>query len=465
MNESRSQGSRSLWPWIAGTVCWLILLVALLSRRNDASSQSAGDKARVLAGSAMANDLASRSLIRRNSASKSVSSAEEVVAGKVRQFGRSRREFVHALARRANKEVPNEVEQFFDAIEAGNWDEIERLFKGFADRSGQYEGSTHSPELDEMWPAILDAYGVAEQGHIWPAQKLLDYGNAILDSLSPGMVYVGGTDPGRWIPSLLNDTSDGERHIVITQNAFADSRYIDYMEFLYGDRFVALTHADSERAFANYVADAQKRFEHDQQFPDEPKQLRPGEKVGMVDGKFQVSGQVAVMDINERLFQMMLENNPGLSFAMEESFPFKSVLENASPLGPIMEVGGQGGQNELTPERAASTVDYWRETTQQLMGDPDAQSSEVRKTYSKLLSSQAGLFAAQQHPAEAETLLRLANEVCPYSPEAVFRYVNLLVDQNRLQETFPVVQNALHAEPNNKQFQDLLAELNKKNGN
>jgi hypothetical protein len=29
------------------------------------------------------------------------------------------------------------------------------------------------------------------------------------------MVYVGGTDNGRWIPELLNDTNDGERHIIV----------------------------------------------------------------------------------------------------------------------------------------------------------------------------------------------------------------------------------------------------------
>src|SRR5258708_24351415 len=90
----------------------------------------------------------------------------------------------------------------------------------------------HSPELDPYWSAVLDAYGVAEQAHLWPAKQLLDYGNAILDSLRPGMVYVGGTDNGRWIPELLNDTSSGEQHIIITQNALADGSYAEYIATL-----------------------------------------------------------------------------------------------------------------------------------------------------------------------------------------------------------------------------------------
>src|SRR5260221_5349734 len=59
--------------------------------------------------------------------------------------------------------------------------------------------------------------------------------NMAMPFLSPfvGMVYVGGTDNGRWIPELLNDTSDGERHIVVTQNGLADGGYMDWLSLLY----------------------------------------------------------------------------------------------------------------------------------------------------------------------------------------------------------------------------------------
>src|SRR6202051_964060 len=134
------------------------------------------------------------------------------------------------------------------------------------------------------------------------------------------MVYVGGTDEGRWIPELLNDTSDGERHIIVTQNGLADGAYGDYLTALYGDRLVTLTQEDSGRVFQEYITDAQKRLQHDQQFPDEPKQVRPGESIKFMDGseqnrssgdskRVQVSGQVAVMAINERLLQAIMDKN------------------------------------------------------------------------------------------------------------------------------------------------------------
>jgi hypothetical protein len=79
---------------------------------------------------------------------------------------------------------PPEVEKFFDAIEAGNWDSITNQWRELAVHSSQYEYSTnHWEQLDQFWPSVLDAYGVAEQAHLWPAQKLLDYGNAIMGAL------------------------------------------------------------------------------------------------------------------------------------------------------------------------------------------------------------------------------------------------------------------------------------------
>jgi hypothetical protein len=111
-------------------------------------------------------------------------------------------------------EVSADVEQFFSAVQTGNWDEIEAAFQKINGGDSSAGHADRRPAgVEPLWPAIVDAYGAAEQVHEWPAQKLLDYGSAVLSSLRPGMVYVGGTDNGRWVPELLNDTSDGEHHV------------------------------------------------------------------------------------------------------------------------------------------------------------------------------------------------------------------------------------------------------------
>jgi tetratricopeptide (TPR) repeat protein len=310
-------------------------------------------------------------------------------------------------------------------------------------------------------PRTVETQGSADAAHDWPAQKLLDYGNSVLGSLRPGMVYMGGTDPGRFIPTLLNETSEGERHIVLTQNALTDFTYLDYVSFLHGDRMKTLTKDDNQRAFQEYLADAQKRFDHDQQFPTEPKQVRPGEDLRFTEGRFQASGQVSVVAVREKLFQLFMQNNPGVAFAMEESFPFKSTYATATPLGPIMELGAADGPSALTAQRASQSVDYWRGVAQQLQAEPDG--SDPRKAYSKMISAQAGLLLARDYPAEAGQAFRIANAICPTLPETLYRYVSLLVDQKRFAEAVEIGQNAVNAAPDDAQFRALLGELKKMN--
>jgi len=382
--------------------------------------------------------------------------AEEIVARKLAEFSKRRRALVHAIAKHFNVEVPADVERFFAAVESGRWEEIDAAHEALL-MPGQGLNQPRSAELHQIWRAIQETWGIARETHNWPAQALLDYGQASLGSLRPGMVYVGGTDPGCFIPTFLNETADGEHHITLTQNALADGTYLDYLNFLYAGQMNTLSQDDSQRAFQNYLADAQRRLQHDQQFPNEPKQLLPGEDVRNEDGRIQVSGQVAVMSVNERLFQTLMDKNPELSFAMEESFPFKSTYSNAAPLGPLMELGVNDSQNALTAERATQSVDYWRHLAQQVLSDPQTpDGSDPRKAYAKMVCAQASLLLDHNYPAEAEQAYQIANQICPSSPEAVFRYVQLLMDQGRSAEAVPVIEKAVKAAPDQQEFRDLL---------
>lgn len=432
-NPGVREFSRGTIIWISAC-CLLVVLIAILLPRKDAGSVAEQRNTNVPASSSIGASALSRSSSssRRSRDLASAQTAEEIVATKLSQFGRSRRDIAHAIGRRSKKEVPPEVEKFFDAIEAGNWEQIEASWKVLAPKSGQYEASTHAPELDEFWPPVLEAYGAAEAAHLWPPQKLLDYGEAVLGSLRPGMVYVGGTDPGRFIPTMLNATSEGEQHIILTQNALADSRYQDYLRFLYGDRFGLPTGDESQAAFQDYLVDAQKRLLHDQQFPDEPKQIRPGEKIELTDGKVQVSGKVAVMGVNERLLQKILDKNPEAAFAIEESFPLRSTYAGATPLGPLMELRSDASQNPFTSDTATQALDYLRGLAQQAQAAPEGvDNTSVLKTYAHMANSQANLLAEHQFNDQAEQAYRLATSLWPDNVEAVEGYSQFLARQGR----------------------------------
>jgi hypothetical protein len=271
---------------------------------------------------------------------------------------------------------------------------------------------------------------------------------------------------------LLNETTEGEKHVVITQNGLADGIYMDYLRFIYGDRFNLPTPEQVQSAYESYVADYQTRLAHDQQFPDEPKQVMPGERVGsdagagwsasvkLGDQTLQVSGQFSCMLINERILQMIMQANPDSPFGLEESFPLKSTYSDAAPLGPIMELRAPDGQNALSADSASASLAYWQDRVQQLMADPAAADSPAwLKAYSKMADAQANLFVAHGLDEQAGQAFQLSLQICPYCPEPVFSYVDLLVAQNRTGDALAVAQSAAKADPNSQTLRDLVTRL------
>ena len=95
---------------------------------------------------------------------------------------------------------------------------------------------------------------------------------------------------------------------------------------------------------------------------------------------------------------------------------------------------------------------------------------ESCKAFSKLRSSIAGLYVwrldSKQDSsdkarlrAEADFAFRQSFALCPYSPEAIYRYCNLLVSQGRTDDAILIVRTARKVTPDQKQVDDLLEHL------
>src|SRR5687767_8469435 len=109
---------------ILGSGCLLVLFLALrLARQRSApaTSDAVAVSSNTSGNPSSAVEDARRQVFRRTSTSPNAPAptAEEIVARKVIQFGRNRRELVHALAKRFNVIVPDDVERFFQAVEGG----------------------------------------------------------------------------------------------------------------------------------------------------------------------------------------------------------------------------------------------------------------------------------------------------------------------------------------------------------
>lgn len=263
---------------------------------------------------------------------------------------------------------------------------------------------------------------------------------------------------------------------------------------VYPDREIYIASPDdSTRCFHDYLADAQRRLQANQ--------LKPGENVQIINDKVQVTGQVAVMAINGLLTKVMFDRNPKNEFYVEESFPLEWMYPHLTPFGIIMKINRQPIP-EMTEEIVRTDHDFWRQYSKRLIGDwvtYDTTVAEIgafvdkvylrrdfsgftgdrkfirddnaQKAFSKLRSSIAGVYAwrydhtppgspeRQRMLKEADFAFRQALAFCPYSPEAVYRYINLLLPMQRFDDALQVVKICLRLDPFNTQLQQLKNQL------
>ena len=257
---------------------------------------------------------------------------------------------------------------------------------------------------------------------------------------------------------------------------------------------------ESETAFRDYLADAQRRLDHDRRFPNEPRQIKAGENVQIIDNRVQVSGQVAVMSINALLTKVIFDANPDHAFYVEESFPLDWMYPHLTPYGIIMKINREPVK-EFTPEILARDHEFWsqystrsignwitydtsvsnvcdfvervyiRRDYSEFAGDPKfIRDSDAQKAFSKLRSSIGGLYNFRINNAsspteqanvikEAEFAFKQAYAFCPYSPEALFRFVQLLSSIGRVDEALLLAQTSYQLDPYNGQIKSLISEL------
>jgi tetratricopeptide (TPR) repeat protein len=256
---------------------------------------------------------------------------------------------------------------------------------------------------------------------------------------------------------------------------------------------------DSQACFQQYTDDVARR--------QALGQLKPGEDVHNDNGRVQVSGQVAVMEINGLLCKVIFDHNPTNEFYVEESFPLDWMYPYETPAGIIMKI------NRNTVPSYDTNIfrkdhEFWTQYSDRLIGNwinydtsvkeiadfaqkvylgnnyagykgdrKFVRDDDAQKAFSKLRSSIAGMYAwrlgrdcppefAPKNNADLQALVRetdfafkQAFAFCPYSPEAVFRYVNFLLQFNRLDDALIVAQTCLKLDPFNDQVKNLIRQL------
>jgi tetratricopeptide (TPR) repeat protein len=264
---------------------------------------------------------------------------------------------------------------------------------------------------------------------------------------------------------------------------------------------------DSAACFNEYLYDAHRRLQHDAQFPNEPRMLKPGEDVHQDDaGHVQVSGQVAVMSINGLLTKVIFDKNPHHEFYVEESFPLDWMYPYLEPFGVIMKIDRHPIQelsqdvidkdhafwseysrrtigNWITYDTTVKQICEWAEDVylrhdlSHFTGDPKfVRDDDAQKAFSKLRSSIASSIyqwrsraqnsrSATERPRvtkEAEFAFKQAFAYCPFSPEAVFHFMDLLLQSPaRIDDAILILETCHKLDPYNEQISQWIEQLKK----
>jgi hypothetical protein len=423
------------------------------------------------------------------------------------RFITAKQQQIREMSTSISNKVPGTVWSFFNAVRVDDWETASNLADRLNAASHRYTqtrtDNSLTPALEtKLWAPISESWGAYGQFHTWNSRWLHRFGSEIIQSIPRGSIYFGGTDPGRFVISALVESQvEGQPFFILTQNQLADSTYDEYLRGMYDKKIWIPTNDSLTTAFQDYLTNARVRLEHDRKFPNEPRQIKPGETVEITpDGRVQVSGQIAVMEINGLIVKKIFEQNADREFFIEESFPLEWMYPYLTPHGLIFHLNHQR-LDGIPEQELAADHDYWKKLTDEALGgwlneqtsvkqvcdltdkygmgrhledfkgDKDfAKNEDARKTFSKLRSSIAGLYKWRaEHARDAEERKRMyeaadfayrqAYALCPISPEASYNYISLLANHNRYDDAILIAKTSLHLDPDNRQLQDLLSKL------
>ncbi|RME94765.1 MAG: DUF2723 domain-containing protein, partial [Verrucomicrobia bacterium] len=194
------------------------------------------------------------------------------------------------------------------------------------------------------------------------------------------------------------------------------------------------------------------------------------------------------------------DRNPDHEFYVEESFPLDWMYPHLRPYGIIMKVEREPVK-ELTEEDLRRDHEFWSRYSARLCGnwitydtpvkevcefvervyrqgdlrgftgDPAfVRDSDAQKSFAKLRGSIAGLYDWRLRNTtnaterarllkEAEFACKQAFAFCPYSPESVARYVQLLALMNRMQDALLVAQTAYRFDVESEYLRSVIEQL------
>lgn len=290
------------------------------------------------------------------------------------------------------------------------------------------------------------------------------FGYDMLKDLPRGSIMIGGTDPGRFVPTYMifgessqpakfkRDPDFDRRDLyIITQNALGEPNYMKYLRDQY-----TTARPDPANAFEKWLG-------RDRIYPETPIKL-PTEKEVAEAVKKAAEEQGEPLPGDERgllVFSSVLkwiwENNRDRhDFFIEESFPIIWTYDYAVPHGLVYQLN-KTKVEKLSPEVVAGDFEFWKNYKARLLGDPNyARDLDAQRSFSKLRATMGNIYRHHKMTGEAIRAYREAVELWPTNIEVLVSLMNYLWEQGKFDEVINLYQQALATDPNSLDLWRLL---------
>jgi len=302
-----------------------------------------------------------------------------------------------------------------------------------------------------LWPLFFNYDSCSQRGR-WFGW---DFGHDMLRDLPLGSVVLGGTDPGRFVPTymILGESTqppDAKRDpdfdrrdlYIITQNGVGEPLYRKYLADHYGAE-----RPKPRNAFERWLGRADAYPEKPLVFPTEQ------EINDAVSKEMDASMAKGTMDpsLPHSVVTRLIweKNRDSHEFFVEESFPMEWSYDHAEPHGLVYRINRKS-LKEIPPDLVRKDFEFWDAYVRKLKDNPEyAKDYDAQRSFSKLRASSGNLYRYRKMDAEAERAYRQALELWQGNGESLNALNSMLWDRGDFDAVLAMLQPALDADPNN----------------
>lgn len=295
------------------------------------------------------------------------------------------------------------------------------------------------------------------------------FGRDMLWNLPPGSIMIGGTDPGRFVPTYMifgesfeparfkRDPDFDRRDLyIITQNALGEPNYMKYLRDQY-----TTARPEPRSAFERWLGRAGA-------YPKEPINLPTEEQVkeaflkaseDKLDPMAERDGNLIYSSVLHWLWE---HNKDKHDFFIEESFPLSWTYDYAIPHGLIYQLS-KTKLDAIPKEAVERDFAFWKDYKATLLNNPSFKKDrDAMVSFSRLRQTTGNIYRHRKMDREAELAYREALELWPNNVGVIANLMGYMGERGEFDAVLEIIQTGLDKDPNDFSLWQLLAVTEKR---